>query len=135
MGIISEVFKMNKEAVTEERIPARYSVTKESFDILLGHEKGKMTMLRGERSYETDEANSTRGDSKTGFKKIDLANGLHVGRTYIVLFAETKTLIDAANANVSPAMTGKVHLHAPTVEIPARFPERWTVLKHTTAVV
>lgn len=82
MGIISEVLKMNKETVTEERIPARCSVTKESFDILLGHEKGKLTMLRGERSYETDVTNSTRSGSKAGFKKIDLANGLHVGRTY-----------------------------------------------------
>jgi hypothetical protein len=39
-------------------------------------------MLRGEGSYETDVANSTRSSSKTGLKNIDLANGIHVGRTY-----------------------------------------------------
>ena len=49
MGTLMEIFKKVKEPLVEERIPARCSVTKESFDILLGHEKGKLTMLRGER--------------------------------------------------------------------------------------
>ena len=50
MGTLMEIFKKVKEPLVEERIPARCSVTKESFDILLGHEKGKLTMLRGERN-------------------------------------------------------------------------------------
>lgn len=56
MGTLMEIFKKAKELLAEERIPARCSVTKESFDIFLGHEKGKLTMLRGERSYSVDVA-------------------------------------------------------------------------------
>lgn len=82
MGTFMEIFKKAKTPIVEERIPARCSVTKESFDILLGHEKGKLTMLCGERSCETDAVDSTRRGYKTGFKKINLANGLYVGRTY-----------------------------------------------------
>lgn len=37
MGTLMEIFKKVKEPLVEERIPARCSVTKESFDILLGH--------------------------------------------------------------------------------------------------
>lgn len=82
MGKFKEIYKKVMAPLVEERIPARCSVTKESFVILLGREKGRLTMLRGERSYETDVMNSTRSGSKTGLKKIDLANGLYAGRTY-----------------------------------------------------
>lgn len=82
MGTLMEIFKKVKEPLVEERIPARCSVTKESFDILLGHEKGKLTMLRGERNYNVDVANSSRDGAKAEYKKINLTNGLQVGRTY-----------------------------------------------------
>lgn len=82
MGILMEIFKKAKEPLAEERIPARCNITKESFDILLGHEKGKLTMFRGERSYSDDVSNGIGGGAKAGYKKINLTNGLHVGRTY-----------------------------------------------------
>ena len=82
MGTLMEIFKKAKEPLAEERIPARCSVTKESFDIILGHEKGKLTMLRGERSYSDDVSNGIGGGAQAGYKKINLTNGLHVGRTY-----------------------------------------------------
>lgn len=82
MGTLMDIFKKAKEPLAEERIPARCSVTKESFDILLGHEKGKLTMLCGERSYSVDVANSSGGGAKAEYKKINLTNGLYVGRTY-----------------------------------------------------
>ena len=70
MGTLMEIFKKVKEPLVEERIPARCSVTKESFDILLGHEKGKLTMLRGERNYNVDVSNSSRDGAKAEYKKI-----------------------------------------------------------------
>lgn len=82
MGILMEIFKKAKEPLAEERIPTRCNITKESFDILLGHEKGKLTMFRGERSYSDDVSNGIGGGAKAGYKKINLTNGLHVGRTY-----------------------------------------------------
>lgn len=82
MGMFMNFLKKGNEAKTEERIPARCSVTKESYDIHLGHENGKLTLLRGERSYTDNTSISTGSGTKAGYKKIDLSNGLHVGRVY-----------------------------------------------------
>ena len=82
MGMFMKCLKKKPAIKAEERIPARCSVTRESYDILLGHESGKLTMLRGERSYTDDTSTNSRSGTKAGFKKIDLSNGLHVGRTY-----------------------------------------------------
>ena len=70
MGLFTKYLKKSEEVKVEERIPARCSVTKEIYDILLGHENGKLTMFRGERSYSEDMSISTRGGTRAGFKKI-----------------------------------------------------------------
>lgn len=126
MGALMKIIKKVKKPMAEERIPARCCVTKESFDILLGHEKGKLTMLRGERSYSVNVANIKRS-----ICRMDFTLDEHI----TVRSAETKILFDAANASVLPVMTEKVHLPVPTVAILARYLEPWTVLKPMTAMV
>lgn len=82
MGLFTKYLKKGEETKVEERIPARCSITKEPYDILLGHVNGKLTMLRGERSYTDDIDTNIRSGTKAGFKKIDLPNGIHIGRIY-----------------------------------------------------
>ena len=48
MGMLTKYLKKSEEAKVEERIPARCSVTKEAYDILLGHKNGKLMILRGD---------------------------------------------------------------------------------------
>lgn len=82
MGLIMDLLKKDNETKMEERIPARCGITKESYDIHLGYENGKLTMLRGTHIYTDDTSMGTRSGAKAGYKKINLSNGLHVGRTY-----------------------------------------------------
>lgn len=130
-----EIFKKVKEPLAEERIPARCSVTKESFDILLGHEKGKLTMLRGERNYNVDVANSSRDGAKAEYKKINLTNGLQVGRTYHCPVCENKDIVRCGKCRRITCYDGKGTLPVHTAVILARYLELWTVLRLMTAVV
>ena len=109
MGTLMEIFKKVKEPLAEERIPARCSVTKESFDILLGHEKGKLTMLRGERNYNVDVANSSREGAKVEYKKINLTNGLQVGRTYHCPVCGNKDIVRCGKCRRITCYDGKGH--------------------------
>ena len=136
MGTLMEILKKVKEPLVEERIPARCSVTKESFDILLGHEKGKLTMLRGERNYNVDVANSSRDGAKAEYKKINLTNGLQVGRTYHCPVCGNKDIVRCGKCRrVTCAMTERGTLPVHTAVILARYLELWTVLRLMTAVV
>lgn len=109
MGLFTKHLKKSEEIKGTERIPARCSVTKESFDILLGHEKGKLTMLRGERSYSMDVANSSGGGAKSEYKKINLSNGLYVGRTYHCPVCGNKDIVRCGKCRRITCYDGKGH--------------------------
>ena len=109
MGIFTKYLKKSEEAKVEERIPAKCSVTKESFNILLGHEGEKLTMFRGERSYTEDMSNHTGRGTKAGFKKIDLSNGLHIGRTYHCPVCGNKDIVRCGKCRRITCYDGKGH--------------------------
>ena len=109
MGMFMKYLKKEPEVKAEERIPARCSLTRESYDILLGHESGKLTMLRGERSYTDDTSTNSRSGTKVGFKKIDLANGLHVGRTYHCPICGNKDIVRCGKCRHITCYDGKGH--------------------------
>lgn len=109
MGIFTKYLKKEPDVKVEERIPARCSVTKEAYDILLGHENGKLTMLRGERSNKGDMSINTRGDTKAGFKKIELSSGLYVGRTYHCPVCENKDIVRCGKCRRITCYDGKGH--------------------------
>ena len=109
MGMFMKYLKKKPEIKAEERIPARCSVTRESYDILLGHGSGKLTMLRGERSYTDDTSTNSRSGTKVGFKKIDLANGLHVGRTYHCSICGNKDIVRCGKCRRITCYDGKGH--------------------------
>lgn len=67
MGIFMNFLKKGYKIKTEERVQARCRVTQEPYDIHLGHENGKLTMLRGERSYTDNTSISTGSGAKTGY--------------------------------------------------------------------
>lgn len=109
MGLFTKYLKKSEEIKGTERIPARCSVTKEAYDIILGQESGKLTMLRGERSYSGDLTVNSGGDTKAGFKKIDLTNGLHVGRTYHCPVCGNKDIVRCGKCRRITCYDGKGH--------------------------
>lgn len=109
MGIFMKYLKKESEVKAEERIPARCSVTRESYDILLGHEGGKLTMLRGERGYEDDINSNSRCGAKVGYKKINLSNGLYAGRTYHCPVCGNKDIVRCGKCRRITCYDGKGH--------------------------
>ena len=84
MGMIKKFFGLEDESAAmklADVIPARCTVTSEDFDISVGYEKGKLTMLNGKKSHLA--ANDcTLPNQGKGLKTIDLSAGLVTGRTY-----------------------------------------------------
>lgn len=109
MGMFMKYLKKEPEVKAEERIPARCSVTRESYDILLGHESGKLTMLRGERNCTDDTSTNSRNGRNAAFKKIDLSNGLHVGRTYHCPVCGNKDIVRCGKCRRITCYDGKGH--------------------------
>lgn len=94
MGFIKDLFV--KETV-EDTMPARCSVTKEDFDILLGTPKGRLTMIGSKRSEcASSSMSGSRSGSSKGMKvmkTIDLSNGLDTGRTYHCPICGNKSIV------------------------------------------
>ena len=107
MGIIMKYLKKEPRVKAEERIPARCSDTKEFFDIILGHESGKMTMLRGERSYTDDKSTYFKSDTKAGLKQINLSNGLMIRRTYHCPACGNKDIVRCGKCGCITCYDGK----------------------------
>lgn len=66
-------------------------------------------MLRGERSYSVDVANSFGGGAKSEYKKINLTNGLHVGRTYHCPVCGNKDIVRCGKCRRITCYDGKGH--------------------------
>lgn len=109
MRMFMNFLKKGDATKTEERIPARCSATRESYDIHLGHENGKLTMLRGERSYADDIGDSNGVDAKEGYKKINLSNGLYVGRIYHCPVCGNKDIVQCGKCSRISCYDGKGH--------------------------
>lgn len=83
MGKIDKLIKPDKKLKKDKQdnvIPARCAVTGENFDIAIGYENGRLTMLKGVRAAAVFDpyAHGVQG----GLKTLDLSNGLDTSLTY-----------------------------------------------------
>lgn len=98
-----------KETV-KDIMPARCSVTKEDFDILLGVHKGRLTMIGSKRS---NHASTSVSGSKSGggkdIKVIDLSDGLDTVRTYHCPICGNKHIVRCGRCHHITCYDGSGH--------------------------
>lgn len=90
MGMNNKFFGLEENIQTtkqQDAIPARYviparcTMTGEDFDIVLGYEEGKLTMLSGLKTAAAPNHYMPTAKS-TELKTLELSNGVVAGRTY-----------------------------------------------------
>ena len=109
MGMIKKLFGLDEEVQTvkqEAAIPARCTVTGEDFDIELGYEKGKLTMLEGKKTDSASYRYYPSSQSK-GLKTIDLSNGLVTGKTYHCPVCGNKDIVRCGKCHRITCYDGK----------------------------
>lgn len=109
MGMIKKLFGLEEEIRTpkqEDVIPARCTVTNEDFDITLGYEKGKLTMLSGMRTSAAPNHYASTSRS-SGLKTLDLSNGLVTGKTYHCPVCGSKDIVRCGKCHRITCYDGK----------------------------
>ncbi len=109
MEMIKKLFSLEgktQKAKQEDVIPAKCTVTGDDFDIMLGYDKGKLTMLSGKKSYSMSQRVAPNGQNK-GMKAIDLSNGLFVGSTYHCPVCGNKDIVRCGKCHRITCYNGK----------------------------
>ena len=74
-----------------------------------GTQKWKTDDSSRRRSYKGNMSINTRGDTKVGFKKIELPRGIHVGRTYHCPVCGNKNIVRCGKCRRITCYDGKGH--------------------------
>lgn len=109
MGMIRKLFSLEEKIQAtkqEDVMPARCTVTGEDFDIALGYEKGKLTMLSGLKTAVAPNYYMPTAKS-TGLKTLDLSSGLVAGRTYHCPICGNKDIVRCGKCHRITCYDGK----------------------------
>lgn len=109
MRMIKKFFdsvEKNRTAAQEDVIPARCTVTGEDFDIALGYEKGKLTMLSGLKTSSVPNHCASTEKSNV-LKTLNLSNGLAAGRTYHCPICGNKDIVRCGKCHRITCYNGK----------------------------
>ena len=90
----------------ENVIPARCTITSENFDIALGYEKGKLTMLSGVKTAASPDHYGSSVQSSR-LRTLDLSDGLVAGRTYHCPICGNKAIVRCGKCHRITCYNGK----------------------------